>query len=63
MQLVDSKGLYQLAEGFDKAVCDASVKYRGDYLVVVVFLYHVVGDIKQLIKDIHHILWYALAHP
>ena len=63
MQLVNSKGLYQLAQGLYKAVCYAGVKYRGDYLVVVVFLYHVVGYVQQLVKDIHHILWYALANP
>ena len=63
MQLVDSKGLYQLAQGLYKAVCYAGVKYRGDYLIVVVFLYHVVGYVQQLVKDIHHILGYALANP
>ena len=62
MQLVDSKRLYKLTKGLYKAVCDSSVKNCGDYLVIVIFLYHIISDIKQLVKYIDHILWYALSH-
>ena len=62
MQLVDSKRLYQLTEGFYKAVCYSGVKNCRDNLVIVVFLYHIVGDIQQRVEDIHHILGYALAN-
>ena len=63
MEFVDGKRLDKLAEGFNKAVCNAGIKNSRDYLVVIVFLDHIIGDIQKLVKDVHHVLRDTLAHP
>ena len=56
VELVYADRLYQLAQRDYEGLGNACADDSADYLVVVIVLVHVLGNVQELVKYVHHIL-------